>query len=61
MPVLDFVIQVVEKGAEDNVVSALVVFSLQYVLVNHVHWKFEKTAGWKATLKVFFFFFLNFY
>ncbi|XP_020110275.1 uncharacterized protein LOC109725483 isoform X2 [Ananas comosus] len=50
--VLDFIIQVVEKGAEDNVVSALVVFSLQYVLVNHMHWKFEKTAGWKATLKV---------
>lgn len=51
--VLDFTIQLVENGGENDLVSALVVFSLQYVLVNHMHWKYKmKYARWKVTLKV---------
>ncbi|XP_020260505.1 uncharacterized protein LOC109836876 isoform X2 [Asparagus officinalis] len=50
--VLNFTIQLVEKGGDDNLASALVVFSLQYVLVNHMHWKYKsKCARWKVTLK----------
>ena len=51
--VLDFTLQLVETGAEDNMLSALLVFSLQYVLVNHEHWKYKlKHARWQVTLKV---------
>lgn len=51
--VLDFTVELVEKGASDSMVSALVVFSLQYVLVNHVHWNYKlKYDRWKVTLKV---------
>ncbi|KAJ8512137.1 hypothetical protein OPV22_002571 [Ensete ventricosum] len=52
--VLDFTVQLVEKGAEDNLVSAFIIFSLQYVFVNHMHWKYKsKYSCWKVTLKVF--------
>ncbi|XP_073009852.1 uncharacterized protein [Typha latifolia] len=50
--VLDFIIQVLEKGAEDSVLSALIEFFLQFVLVNHMHWKYKKHSRWKATLKI---------
>lgn len=51
--VLDFTIQLVENGGDDNLASALVIFSLQYVLVNHMHWKYKlKYARWRLTLKV---------
>ncbi|XP_058098868.1 uncharacterized protein LOC131243494 isoform X2 [Magnolia sinica] len=51
--VLDFTMQLVETGVEDDMVSALVVFSLQYVFVNHEHWKYKlKHVRWKVTLKV---------
>ncbi|URE33858.1 mRNA transport [Musa troglodytarum] len=44
----------VEKGAGDNLVSAFIIFSLQYVFVNHMHWKYKsKHSCWKVTLKVF--------
>lgn len=51
--VLDFTLQLVETGAEDNMLSSLLIFSLQYVLVNHEHWKYKlKHARWQVTLKV---------
>ncbi|XP_026395785.1 uncharacterized protein LOC113290379 isoform X2 [Papaver somniferum] len=52
LSVLDFTMQLVESGAEDDCVLALVVFSLQYVLVNHENWKYKlKHVRWKVTLK----------
>ncbi|XP_008788374.2 uncharacterized protein LOC103706141 isoform X1 [Phoenix dactylifera] len=51
--VLDFTVELVGKGAADTTVSAFVVFSLQYVLVNHMHWNYKlKYNRWKVTLKV---------
>ncbi|KAA8536011.1 hypothetical protein F0562_028489 [Nyssa sinensis] len=51
--VLDFTLQLMETGVENDVVLALVVFSFQYVLVNHEYWKYnEKHIRWKVTLKV---------
>ncbi|XP_042495006.1 uncharacterized protein LOC122074223 [Macadamia integrifolia] len=51
--VLDFTMQLVETGAESDIVLGLVAFSLQYVLVNHEHWKYKKKhIRWKVTLKV---------
>ncbi|XP_057475806.1 uncharacterized protein LOC130763817 [Actinidia eriantha] len=53
LSVLDFTMQLVETGVENDVVLALVVFSLQYVLVNHEYWKYKvKHDRWKVTLKV---------
>ncbi|XP_052191958.1 uncharacterized protein LOC127801127 isoform X2 [Diospyros lotus] len=53
LSVLDFTIQLVETGVENDVVLALVAFNLQYVLVNHEYWKYKvKHARWKVTLKV---------
>ncbi|KAI3989451.1 hypothetical protein MKX01_022726 [Papaver californicum] len=52
LSVLGFTMQLVESGAEDDCVLALVVFSLQYVLVNHENWKYKlKHVRWKVTLK----------
>lgn len=51
--VLDFTKQLVETGDENDFALALVVFSLQYVLVNHEYWKYKvKHVRWKVTLKV---------
>jgi nuclear pore complex protein Nup188 len=51
--VLDFTRQLVETGLEDDSILALVVFSLQYVLVSHEYWKYKaKYVRWKVTLKV---------
>ncbi|KAJ4965226.1 hypothetical protein NE237_017075 [Protea cynaroides] len=51
--VLDFTMQIVETGAESDILLGLVVFALQYVLVNHEHWKYKsKHVRWKVTLKV---------
>ncbi|XP_054786453.1 uncharacterized protein LOC129292825 isoform X2 [Prosopis cineraria] len=51
--VLDFTIQLVETGVENDCLLALVIFSLQYVLVNHESWKYKmKHVRWKVTLKV---------
>jgi len=45
--------QLVEARLENDLVLALVVFSLQYILVNHEYWKYKvKHARWKVTLKV---------
>ncbi|KAL2512428.1 Protein of unknown function (DUF3414) [Abeliophyllum distichum] len=53
LSVLDFTMKLVEIGFENDVVLALVVFSLQYVLVNHEFWKYKvKHARWKVTIKV---------
>ncbi|XP_047333534.1 uncharacterized protein LOC124937067 [Impatiens glandulifera] len=53
LSVLDFTMQLVETGAENDIILSLVIFSLQYVLVNHEHWKYRvKQARWKVTLKV---------
>lgn len=42
-----------ETGLETDTVLALIVFSLQYVLVNHEFWKYMvKPARWKVTQKV---------
>nr|XP_024933206.2 uncharacterized protein LOC107427578 isoform X2 [Ziziphus jujuba var. spinosa] len=51
--VLEFTIQLMETGFENDAVLALVVFSLQYVLVNHQYWKYKvKHTRWRITLKV---------
>lgn len=51
--VLDFTVNLLETGLENDTVLALIVFSLQYVLVNHEFWKYKvKTARWKVTQKV---------
>lgn len=51
---LDFAIQVLRKGAAaDDMISSFIVFSIQYIMVNHVNWKHKKYSCWKTTLKVF--------
>ncbi|KAF3434642.1 hypothetical protein FNV43_RR21727 [Rhamnella rubrinervis] len=51
--VLDFTMQLMETGFDSDAVLALVVFSLQYVLVNHEYWKYKvKHTRWRVTLKV---------
>ncbi|KAL5055383.1 hypothetical protein RYX36_036065 [Vicia faba] len=51
--VLDFTIELVETGVENDVLLALIIFSFQYVLVNHEYWKYRiKHIRWKITLKV---------
>ncbi|GAB4838482.1 hypothetical protein Ancab_028026 [Ancistrocladus abbreviatus] len=51
--VLDFGIQLVEAGVENDFVFALLVFCLQYVFVNHELWKYkDKHDRWMLTLKV---------
>ncbi|XP_027909728.1 uncharacterized protein LOC114168941 isoform X2 [Vigna unguiculata] len=51
--VLDFTIRLVETGVEHDDLLALIIFSLQYVLVNHEYWKYKmKHIRWKITLKV---------
>ncbi|KAL6643423.1 hypothetical protein ACP70R_018189 [Stipagrostis hirtigluma subsp. patula] len=45
---------VLRKGAvADNMISASIVFSIQYIMVNHMNWKYKKSSRWKATLRVF--------
>ncbi|KAG8095470.1 hypothetical protein GUJ93_ZPchr0012g19950 [Zizania palustris] len=52
--VLDFAIQVLQKGAAaDDTISPFIVFSVQYIMVNHINWKYKKYSCWKITLKVF--------
>ncbi|OIV99597.1 hypothetical protein TanjilG_17407 [Lupinus angustifolius] len=51
--VLDFTLQLVESGVENDALLALIIFSLQYILVNHEYWKYKiKHIRWKITLKV---------
>ncbi|XP_031379573.1 uncharacterized protein LOC116194815 isoform X2 [Punica granatum] len=51
--VLEFTNQLVESGLESGAVYALLVFSLQYILVNHEYWKYKvKRHRWRVTLKV---------
>lgn len=51
--VLDFTMQLVETGLENELVLALVVFSMQYILVNHEYWKYKvRHVRWKITVKV---------
>jgi nuclear pore complex protein Nup188 len=51
--VLEFTMQLVEGGLENDVVFALVVFSLQYILASHEYWKYNHgNMRWKVTLKV---------
>nr|CAB3494991.1 unnamed protein product [Digitaria exilis] len=51
-PVLDFAIQVLRKGAAaDDIISPLVIFSVQYIMVNHMNWKHKKYSRWKTTLR----------
>ncbi|XP_071723037.1 uncharacterized protein [Rutidosis leptorrhynchoides] len=53
LSVLDFTAQLVKMGLEDDFVLSLVIFSLQYILVNHEHWQYKvKHLRWKVTLKV---------
>lgn len=45
--------RLVEGGVENDVVLALIVFSLQYVLVSHESWKYNHgNMRWNVTLKV---------
>ncbi|KAL8234414.1 hypothetical protein R6Q59_020514 [Mikania micrantha] len=51
--VLEFTIQFLEKGVENDFLFALTIFSIQYVLINHEYWKYKaKHSRWKVTLKV---------
>ncbi|KAJ4826105.1 hypothetical protein Tsubulata_010953 [Turnera subulata] len=51
--VLDFTMQLVETRLENDLVLALVVFSMQYILVNHEYWKYKvRNVRWKVTVKV---------
>ncbi|KAL8188648.1 hypothetical protein R6Q57_029668 [Mikania cordata] len=51
--VLEFTIQLLEKGVENDFLFALTIFSIQYVLINHEYWKYKaKHSRWKVTLKV---------
>ncbi|EYU37916.1 hypothetical protein MIMGU_mgv1a000102mg [Erythranthe guttata] len=53
LAVLDFTKSLLETGLETDTVLALIIFSLQYVLVNHEFWKYKvKRARWKVTMKV---------
>ncbi|KAL0739663.1 hypothetical protein Bca4012_015873 [Brassica carinata] len=50
---LEFTMQLVEGGVENDVAIALIVFSLQYVLVSHEGWKYNHGhMRWNVTLKV---------
>ncbi|GJX61656.1 hypothetical protein Tco_0294556 [Tanacetum coccineum] len=50
---LEFTIQLLDKGIENDFLLALAIFNIQYVLVNHEYWKFKvKHSRWKVTLKV---------
>lgn len=45
--------QLLEGGLENDVVLALIVFSLQYILVSHEYWKYNHgNMRWNVTLKV---------
>lgn len=51
--VMEFTMQLLEAGVENDFVLALVIFCLQYVFVNHEYWKYKvKQDRWKVTLKV---------
>ncbi|VVB09622.1 unnamed protein product [Arabis nemorensis] len=51
--VLEFTMQLLEGGLENDVVLALIVFSLQYILVSHEYWKYNHgNMRWNVTLKV---------
>ncbi|KAL1554389.1 hypothetical protein AAHA92_14953 [Salvia divinorum] len=53
LSVLDFTMNLLEKGLETDTILALIVFSLQYVLINHEFWKYKvKPARWKVKQKV---------
>ncbi|XP_059297405.1 uncharacterized protein LOC132050256 isoform X2 [Lycium ferocissimum] len=53
LSVLDLTMQLMDSGMENDVVLGLVIFSIQYVLVNHEFWNYKiKHARWKVTLKV---------
>lgn len=46
--------QLLKTRLENELVLALVVFSLQYILVNHEYWKYKaRHIRWKVTLKVY--------
>ncbi|XP_022146238.1 uncharacterized protein LOC111015501 isoform X2 [Momordica charantia] len=50
---LDFTMQLVETGLENDAILALIAFCLQYILVNHEYWKYKvKHTRWIVTLKV---------
>ncbi|XP_078448301.1 nucleoporin (DUF3414) isoform X2 [Wolffia australiana] len=52
--VLDFSKQLVEIGSENDLLSSLLIFALQYVLVNHENWNYKYGSDrWKVSLKVF--------
>lgn len=52
LSVLEFTKLLVEIGAEDDMAISLVLFCLQFVLVNHELWRYGvKHARWKVTLK----------
>ncbi|KAL6854344.1 hypothetical protein ACP4OV_019247 [Aristida adscensionis] len=52
--VLDFAIQILQKGAvADDRISASIIFSVQHIMVNHMNWKYKKSSRWTATLRVF--------
>ncbi|BFG42271.1 hypothetical protein CerSpe_285450 [Prunus speciosa] len=51
--VLDFTVHLMDTGLKNDAVLALIVFSIQYVLVNHEYWKYKvKHTRWRVTLKV---------
>uniref|UniRef100_A0A0E0EVY0 Uncharacterized protein n=1 Tax=Oryza meridionalis TaxID=40149 RepID=A0A0E0EVY0_9ORYZ len=58
--VLDFAIQVLRKGAAaDDIISSFIIFSVQYIVVNHMNWKYKSYSRWKITLKCSFAYFVH--
>eukprot|EP00257_Ricinus_communis_P020943 XP_015580313.1 uncharacterized protein LOC8265348 isoform X1 [Ricinus communis] len=51
--VLEFTMRLVETRLDNDLVLALVVFCLQYILINHEQWKYKvKLVRWRVSLKV---------
>ncbi|KAK4786245.1 hypothetical protein SAY86_002934 [Trapa natans] len=50
--VLQFTNQLVESRLESDAINAFIVFSLQYIFVNHEYWKYKmRCVRWRVTLK----------
>uniref|UniRef100_A0A0E0IPK8 Uncharacterized protein n=1 Tax=Oryza nivara TaxID=4536 RepID=A0A0E0IPK8_ORYNI len=44
--------KVLRKGAAaDDIISSFIIFSVQYIMVNHMNWKYKSYSRWKITLK----------
>uniref|UniRef100_A0A0E0QWC8 Uncharacterized protein n=1 Tax=Oryza rufipogon TaxID=4529 RepID=A0A0E0QWC8_ORYRU len=52
--------KVLRKGAAaDDIISSFIIFSVQYIMVNHMNWKYKSYSRWKITLKCSFAYFVH--